>query len=54
VWLTGEKVLQDINILDVCKATMTLRYEKALDIASISLYSVAAPALSISPWKTRA
>jgi hypothetical protein len=33
---------------------MVLRYEKALDIARISLYSVAAPALSISPRKISA
>jgi len=45
---------QDVDILDVGETTMTLRCKKALDIASISLYSVAAPALSISPWKTRA
>ena len=31
---------------------MAMQCEKALDIASISLYSVAALALSLSPWKT--
>jgi len=37
--------------MDVWKAAMELQCEKALDIASISLYSVAALALSILLWK---
>jgi hypothetical protein len=43
---------QDVDIVDIWDAAMAMQYEKALDIASISLYSVAALALSLSPWKT--
>jgi hypothetical protein len=50
-WTEGA---QDVTLLDIWEAAMMLPYEKALDIAGISLYSVAAPALSLLPWKTPA
>jgi hypothetical protein len=43
---------QDVDIVDIWEAAMAMQYEKALDITSISFYSVAALALSLSPWKT--
>jgi len=43
---------QDVGIVGIWEAAMAMQCEKALDIASISLYSVAALALSLSPWKT--
>jgi len=43
---------QDVDLVDIWEAAMAMQREKALDIASISLYSIAALALSLSPWET--
>jgi hypothetical protein len=51
-WADRREGSQDVDIMDIWEAAMAMQCEKALDIASISLYSVAALALSLSPWKT--